>query len=110
MATPALNDLLQKTKAEIQPDPEKKFVDLDTVLTILIYQGLKILLPEIREWIKLGFSKIVLKRLEIEKRLKDYALEKELDFKMAEKSARKIALNINEKNIKSIIQELDNYQ
>jgi hypothetical protein len=107
MTTPALNDLLRKTKAEIQPNAELKFIEVDTVLTILIYQGLKILLPELREWIKLGFSKIVLKRIEIEKRLKDYALEKELDFKSAEKSAQKIAQNINEENIKTIIQDLE---
>lgn len=107
MAETALNELIYKTASQIQPDTEKKFVDIDTVVTILVFQGLKILLPEVREWIKLGLSKIVLKRLEIEKRLKDFALEKELDYRVAEKASEKIAKNINEHNIENIISELE---
>lgn len=108
MATPTLSKLLQDVKSEVPVEQGKKFIDPDTILTILIYQGIKMLLPELREWIKLGFSRIVLKRLEIEKRLKKYALEKELYYDYAEKAASKIAQNINEKNIKDVITELEN--
>lgn len=108
MKTPALNDLIQKTKSEIQPDSEgKKFMDADAVITFLVLHGLKILLPELKEWVKLGFLKITLWRLKIEKKLKDYALEKELDFKTAQIASQKIAQNINENNIKNIITELE---
>ena len=108
MATPKLNDLVHQTENQIQTDTETKFVDVNTIVTILVFQGLKMLLPEIREWVKLSFSKIVLKRLEIENRLKDYALEKELDFKTAQEASEKIAQNINEDNIKQIVAELEN--
>lgn len=107
MENPTLSKLLQDTKKEIPVEKDTKFVDANTILTILVFQGLKILLPEIREWIKLGFSRIVLKRLEIEKRLKEYALEKELHYDYAAKAANKIAQNINEKNIQNVIQELE---
>jgi hypothetical protein len=107
MSTPALNDLIQKSRNGITTAAGKKFIDIDTVVTILVFQGLKMLLPEIKEWVKLGFSKIVLKRLEIEKRLKDYALEKELDFQTVAQATEKIAQNINENNISGIINELE---
>ena len=94
-------------KEQIHPETGKKFFDTETVIAILIFQGLKIMLPEIKEWLKLGFSKIVLKRLEIEKRLQDYALSKELDFGTAKEASEKIARNINEKNIENIINELE---
>lgn len=107
MTAKALEELVSLSKAPIQVDAEKKFIDMDTVVAILVFQGLKVLLPEIKEWIKLGLSAIVLKRMEIEKRLKDFALEKELDYRTAEKASKKIAANINEKNIKNIISELE---
>ena len=105
--TPFLDELIDTTKAEIELDTSKKFIDIDSIVAILVYQGLKILLPELKEWIKLGFSKIVLKRLEIQKRLENFAREKELDFKIAQRATEKMVKHINEKNINSIIHELE---
>ena len=56
--TTALNELVDTTMTQIQPETGKKFVDLDTVVTILIFQGLKVLLPEIKEWVKRAMNNI----------------------------------------------------
>jgi len=110
MDTPGLDALHQKANTELRVDTEKKFVEVETVLTILIYHGLRLLLPELKEWVKLGLSKIALKRAEIEKRLQEYALEQELDYDTAEKASRNIARNINEDNIQTILHELEQSQ
>ncbi len=84
----------------------EKFVGLESLIAILVYEGIKVLLPELKEWIKLGALKITLKRQEIKKRLIDYAEEKELDFPQAEEAASVIADKINEKNIERIVSDL----
>ncbi len=86
---------------------DERFVGWDAIVAILVYQGIKLLLPELKEWIKLGASAITLKRQEIRKKLSDYAKEKELDFPQAEKAASVIAEKINEENIGNIIKELE---
>lgn len=90
--------------SEVKPEAgDDKFVGWEGLVAVLVYEGLKILLPELKEWVKLGGTVIVMKRMEIRKKLEKYALEKELDFPAAEKAAQNIADNIDEDNIKNII-------
>ena len=107
MDTPAMNHLIERIKTHDFQKSDFKLFDFDTVLTILVFQGLKMCLPELKAWVKLGFSAIATQRLALEKKLKDYALEKELDYQQAEQVAEAIAQNINEENLGSIIQELE---
>ena len=102
-----LEDFINECSAEKLEPTEEKFIGWEPLLSILVYQGLKWLLPEIREWVKLGATTIALKRLELKKRLTDYALDKELDFPAAEKAAQVVADNINEENVQGIIQALE---
>jgi hypothetical protein len=64
------------------------------------------MLPELKEWLKLAASAIAPKRLEIKKRLVDYAAEKELDFPQAEIAAGKVADKLDEKTIKQVVNAL----
>ena len=97
-----------QTCAQTRPDSEdQKFVGWEAVVAILVYQGLKVMLPELKEWLKLGGSLIALKRLEIRKKLESYALEKELDFQAAEQAAKNIAENITEDTLEDIVDALD---
>lgn len=91
---------------ELPVETNEKFVGIETIITILLFNGLKLLIPEIREWIKLGFSAIAINRLSIEQKLKEYALEKGLNYKQAQIIAEKIAQKINENNAESILTEL----
>jgi len=76
---------------------------LETVLTIFVYEVIRPMLPEIREWLKLAIIPIDLKRQEIRKKLEDYALEKELDFKQAEKAANAIVKNFSVDKLKKLV-------
>jgi hypothetical protein len=78
-----------------------------SLITLLAYEGLKLCLPELREWLKLGASVITLKRLEIEKKLKKYAEQKELDYKEAKKAAKAIADRLDEKNVGTVINAIE---
>lgn len=84
-----------------------KFIGVETLVGILVYEGIKVALPEIKEWIKLGASYITMKRQEIRNRLISYAKDKELDFPEAEKAATAISDRINEENIGNIIGALE---
>lgn len=110
MKTPTLNKIIQETKISLNADNSKKSIGIDTVVTILVFQGLKMILPQIKMWIGTGIKKIELKRLEIEKKLKKYALEMELDYQEAVKAANKITKQITAKNIQNIVDELEQNQ
>jgi len=88
-------------------ETREKFIGWEYLITILVYEGIKLLLPEIREWLKLGASAVALKRLEIKKRLIEYAKAKELEFPQAEKAAEAVADNLNEETLKRIAKELE---
>ncbi len=97
-----------KDCSETRPENTgERFVSWEPIIAILVYQGIKLLLPELKEWIKLGASVITLKRQEVKKRLIVYAEEKELNFPEAEKAASVIADKINEKNVGKLIRELE---
>jgi hypothetical protein len=84
----------------------EKFVSWETLFTILVYEGLRLLLPELKEWVRLGAAAVAMKRQELKKQLVAYAKEKELDFPAAEKAAAAIADKINEKTLGRIVKGL----
>ncbi len=89
-----------KTCSETQTEPTgEKYIGWESLVTILVYEGIKLILPEIREWLKLGASAIALERLEIRKRLVEYAEKKELEFPQAEKAAEAVANNLNKETL-----------
>ena len=102
-----LQEFIQECSQAVESETSEKFVGWETILTVLVIGGLKMLLPELKEWLKLGATVITTKRLALQKRLEEYALEKELDFATAEKAAAVIANQINEENIGRIIRELE---
>ncbi len=50
-------------------ESEEKFLGWESLIAILIYQGFKLMLPEVKEWLKIGTEAIALKRQEIKKDL-----------------------------------------
>ncbi len=104
---PYLEEFIKKcSETEIEKTDER-FVGWETLLAVLVYEGIKIMLPEIREWLKLGATGIALKRLEFKKRLEEYAAEKELEFPHAEKAAEAVANNLTEETLTRIVSELE---
>ena len=86
---------------------EEKFLGWESLIAILIYQGIKLMLPEVKEWLKIGTEAIALKRQEIRKGLVDYASRNELDFPQAERAAEIVSQRLNEKTLKNIVKVLD---
>lgn len=103
-----LTDFIKECSEAKPESTDEKFVGWEGLVGVLVGAGLKILLPELKEWMKLGASYISLKRQELKKKLIDYAKEKELDFPAAEKAAGVIADRVNEENLGEIINALEN--
>jgi len=104
--TPYLDQFIESCQQQAPTGAGERFIGWETIVTVLVIEGLRLLLPELREWAKLGASAIALKRQQLRERLRDYALEKELDFPAAEQAADVIAENINEDNLERIINDL----
>ena len=102
-----LDEFIAECAAETAASTDEKFIGWEDTIYVLVGFGLKTLLPEIKEWVKLGATAITLKRLEIKKRLLDYAKEKELDYEEAAKAAGTIADKISPKNIDKLIPALE---
>jgi hypothetical protein len=85
----------------------EKFTGWESLVGILVYKAMRLLLPELKEWLKLGAAAVALKRQELRDRLIQYAKEKELDFPQAEKAAGQIANRIDEMNLPKIVAELE---
>jgi hypothetical protein len=99
-----LDEFVKSCLDDIPERGDEKFLDWDTLMTILVYEGLiRLSLPLLKDWLKLGVAGADLMRQKIKKRLIDYAHEKELDFPQAEKAAEAIVNKISEKNIEKII-------
>ena len=97
-----------KECSEAKPaSTDEKFVGWENLIFVLVGIGLKVLLPELREWLKLGAIVITTKRLELKKKLLDYAKEHELDYQEAEKAAGVIVDKIDEKNISTLVAALE---
>jgi hypothetical protein len=94
-------------KANPLEQTQEKFIGWESLFTVLVYQGFLTLLPELKEWIKLGATAIVLKRKELEKKLIEYAGKKELEFPQAEEAAARVSDRLNEETLKNIIEAID---
>ena len=103
-----LENFAKECAAEAQPASGQKFVGWEELVFTLVGFGLKMILPEIKEWIKLGATTITMKRLKIRQKLIDYAIKKELDFPAAEKAAEAISNRIDDVNIGKIVEALEN--
>ncbi len=102
-----LDEFIAECATETPGPTNERFIGWEDTIYVLVGFGLKTLLPELKEWVKLGATAITLKRLEIKKRLLDFAKEKELDYEKADKAASVIADKINEKNIGKLISALE---
>ena len=99
----SLQKLISDCVESIEYEKKEKFIGWESIVSVLVYQGLLIMLPELKEWLKLGANVIALKRQEIKKKLIAYAAEKDLDFPQAEIAAGKVADQLDEKKIKEIV-------
>jgi hypothetical protein len=102
-----IEDFIKECSQSKPEVTDEKFIGWEGLVSILVYEGIKMLLPELKEWIKIGATAIATKRLEFKKRLEAYAMGKELDFPAAEKAAQVIADKINEKNVAKLIKALE---
>ena len=99
-----LDEFIAECATETPGPTNERFIGWESLISVLVGSGLTLLLPELKEWVKLGATAITLKRLEIKKRLLDFAKEKEFDY---EKAASVIADKINGKNINKLISALE---
>ncbi len=108
---PYLEEFIKKcSETEFEKTDEQtdeKYVGWEDLIRTLVFGGFVFLMPEIKEWVKLGMSTIALKRLEIKKKLEEYAAEKELDFPQAEKAAEAVANNLDKETLTKIVEELE---
>ncbi len=103
-----LNEFIKQCSQNKPEFEGEKFIGWEQIIFTLIGFGLKAMVPELKEWIKLGAAAIALKRQEIKEKLVEYAKEKELDFPAAEAAAKEVSDNINEENITDLIDSLEN--
>ena len=102
-----LQNLINDCIESIDDNEKDRFVGWESLFSILIYQGLLIMLPELKEWLKLAASAIALKRQEIKKKLIEFAAARELDFPQAETAADKVADQLDENAIKQVVKALE---
>jgi hypothetical protein len=102
-----MQNLIMECMQSINDEEKERFIGWESLFSILVYQGLLILLPELKEWLKLGASAVALKRQEVKKKLVQFATDKELDFPQAETAAGKVAERLDENTIKEIIKALE---
>lgn len=107
-----LNNFMEEAQVELASSTEEQdHKGLgSTTLIVLVTWGLFQLLPELKEWLKLGVSALALKRQEIEKRLEAYAAKKELDMDEARKAAKVVAKKVTESDVKQLVQALEESQ
>jgi hypothetical protein len=93
---PLLDEVYERCQAQVHEEPEnERFIGWEALYGILIYEAIKLFLPEIKEWLKLPAMKLALFRQNLEKKLKEYALEKELDYQKAEQAAARIVAAVD---------------
>ncbi len=102
-----LQNFIKDCMESIDDKEKDRFIGWESLFSILIYQGLLIMLPELKEWLKLGAASIVLKRQEVKKKLIEFAAENELDFPQAENAAVKVADRLDENTIKQVVKALE---
>ena len=102
-----LQNFINDCVESVDDNEKDRFVGWESLFSILVYQGLLIMLPELKEWLKLAVSAIALKRLEIKERLIDYAAEKELDFPQAEIAAGKVSERLDENTLNEVVKAFE---
>ena len=86
-----LDEVYQTCQAQAHEESEnERFIGWEALYGVLIYEAIKLFLPEIKEWLKLPAMQLALFRQKLENKLKEYALEQELDYQKAEKAAARI--------------------
>ena len=91
-----MDEVYETCQAQAQEEPEnERFLGWEALYFVLIYEGIKLFLPEIKAWLKLPAMHLALFRQKLEKKLKEYALEKELDYQKAEKAATRIVAAVD---------------
>ncbi len=94
--TPLLDEVYETCQAQAHAAPEnERFLGWEALYGVLIYEGNKLCLPEIKAWLKLPAMQLALFRENLEKKLKEYALEKELDYPKAEQTAARIVAAVD---------------
>ena len=102
-----LQNLINDCIESIDDNEKDRFVGWESLFSILVYQGMLIMLPELKEWLKLAASAIALKRQEVKKKLIEFAAERELDFPQAETAAGEVSDRLDQNTIKEIVKALD---
>lgn len=102
-----LKKFVEECSKSMPEESDEKFIGWENLIYILVGYSLRLLLPELKKWMKLGAETIAIKRLEIKKKLVDYAKERELDFPQAEIAAEVIADKIDRENLDKIIKALE---
>ncbi len=102
-----LQNLINDCIESIDDNEKDRFVGWESLFSILVYQGMLIMLPELKEWLKLAASAIALKRQEVKKKLIEFAAERELDFPQAETAAGKVSDRLDQNAIKEIVKALE---
>ncbi len=92
------------------PDTDEKFVGWEGLIYILVGVGLKVALPELKEWIRLGAQVSSVLRQRLTTKLIEYATEHELDFPAAEKASELVAQRVNEDNVGPLVEALESGQ
>ena len=89
------------------PDTDEKFVGWEGLIITLVGVGLKVALPELKEWVRLGAQASSVLRQRLTTKLIEYATEHELDFPAAEKAAELVAQRVNEDNVGTLVEALE---
>ena len=93
---PLLDEVYEKCQAQVHEEPEnERFIGWEALYGVLIYEAIKLFLPEIKAWLKLPAMQLALFRQNLEKKLKEYALEKELDYQKAEQAAARVVAAVD---------------
>jgi hypothetical protein len=93
---PLLDEVYAKCQVQVHEESEnERFTGWEALYGLLIYEAIKLFLPEIKEWLKLPVMTLALFRQNLEKKLKEYALEKELDYQKAEKAAARVVATVD---------------
>lgn len=91
-----LDEVYQTCQAQAHEEPDnERFIGMEALYGVLIYAAIKLFLPEIKEWLKLPAMQLALFRQKLEDKLKEYALEQELDYQKAEKAAARIVAAVD---------------
>jgi hypothetical protein len=104
---PLLDEVYETCQAQAQEKPEnERFIGWEALYFVLIYEGIKLFLPEIKAWLKLPAMHLALFRQKLENKLKEYALEQELDYQKAEKAASRIVAAVDNNLLASLFKTI----